>query len=151
MSPKKGAHSNRPNGNSDGDDNARPIVPPRGARVPTQPEPIAKLDWGGWKMIIGRKTRLSMGKTQHHCHADMAYVPRAAALSAVTQTAALVYCLTCQTWEGYMDIYTKVVLTIIAVALSIIALKEADVPVAQGGVTRVVICGAEANPRPLAS
>jgi len=57
--------------------------------------------------------------------------------------------VTCQKWEGYMDIYTKVVLTIIAVAPSIIALKGAGMPaLAQsGGVTRVVICGAEANPR----
>jgi len=48
-----------------------------------------------------------------------------------------------------MDIYTKVVLTIIAVALSIIALNGVGVPaLAQsGGVTRVVICRAEANPR----
>ena len=48
-----------------------------------------------------------------------------------------------------MDVYTKVVLTIIAVALSIIALREAGVPaLAQSSaLTRIVICGAEANPR----
>jgi hypothetical protein len=48
-----------------------------------------------------------------------------------------------------MDIYTKVVLTIIAVALSIIAIREAGVPaLAQSGaLTRIVICGADANPR----
>ena len=48
-----------------------------------------------------------------------------------------------------MDIYTKVVLTIIAVALSIIALREAGVPaLAQSSaVTRIVVCGAEANRR----
>jgi predicted transcriptional regulator len=59
------------------------------------------------------------------------------------------FCSTCQKWEGYMDIYTKVVLTIIAVALSIIAVREAGVPaLAQSSaVTRIVICGAEANPR----
>ena len=47
-----------------------------------------------------------------------------------------------------MDIYTKVVLTIIAIALSIIALREAGVPAfAQSSApVRVVICGAEANP-----
>jgi hypothetical protein len=48
-----------------------------------------------------------------------------------------------------MDIYTKVVLTIIAVALSIIALREAGVPaLAQSSAfTRIVLCGAEANPK----
>jgi hypothetical protein len=49
---------------------------------------------------------------------------------------------------GYMDIYTKIVLTIIAVALSIIALREVGVPaLAQSSApVRVVICGEEANP-----
>jgi hypothetical protein len=48
-----------------------------------------------------------------------------------------------------MDIYTKGVLTIIAVALSVIAFRGAGVPaLAQSsGPVRVVICGAEANPR----
>jgi hypothetical protein len=48
-----------------------------------------------------------------------------------------------------MDIYTKVVLTIIAAALSIIALREVGVPaLAQSSpLTRIVICGADANPR----
>jgi hypothetical protein len=48
-----------------------------------------------------------------------------------------------------VDIYTKVVLTIIAVALSIIALRDVGVPaLAQSsGPFRVVICGAETNPR----
>ena len=48
--------------------------------------------------------------------------------------------------EGYLDIYTKVVLTIIAVALSVIALRNVGVP-AIAQVDRVVICGAEANSR----
>jgi hypothetical protein len=48
-----------------------------------------------------------------------------------------------------MDIYTKVVLTIIAVALSTIALREAGVPaLAQSSsFTRIVLCGADANPK----
>jgi len=46
-----------------------------------------------------------------------------------------------------MDIYTKVVLTIIAVALSIIALREAGVPALAQSNTRIFVCGAEANPR----
>jgi hypothetical protein len=48
-----------------------------------------------------------------------------------------------------MDIYTKVVLTIIAVALSIIALRGSGVPALgqSSALTRIVICGAEANPR----
>ena len=48
-----------------------------------------------------------------------------------------------------MDIYTKVVLTIIAVALSAIAVREAGVPAfAQSSEpVRVVICGAETNPK----
>lgn len=48
-----------------------------------------------------------------------------------------------------MDIYTKVVLTIIAAALSVIAFRDAGVPaLAQSsGPVRVVICGADANPR----
>jgi hypothetical protein len=47
-----------------------------------------------------------------------------------------------------MDIYTKVVLTIIAVALSVIALREAGIPaLAQSSaLTRIVLCGADANP-----
>src|SRR6476660_7071581 len=55
--------------------------------------------------------------------------------------------------EGYMDIYTKVVLTVIAIALSIIALREAGVPAfAQSSApVRVVICGAEANPNVVSS
>jgi hypothetical protein len=48
-----------------------------------------------------------------------------------------------------VDTYTKVVLTIIAAALSVIALREAGVPaLAQSSEpVRVVICGADANPR----
>jgi hypothetical protein len=48
-----------------------------------------------------------------------------------------------------VDSYTKIVLTIIAVALSVIALRDAGGPaIAQSsGLARVVICGAEANPR----
>jgi len=48
-----------------------------------------------------------------------------------------------------MDIYTKGVLTIIAVALSVIALRDTGVPAfaQSGGFTRVVICGAEASPK----
>lgn len=51
--------------------------------------------------------------------------------------------------EGYVDIYTKIVLTIIAVALSVIAIRDTGVPaLAQSsGLARVLICGAEANPR----
>ena len=51
--------------------------------------------------------------------------------------------------EDFLDIYTKVVLTIIAVALSIIALREAGVPALgqESALTRIVICGAEASPK----
>jgi len=41
-----------------------------------------------------------------------------------------------------MDIYTKVVLTIIAVALFIIALREAGVPALAQSNTRIFVCGA---------
>jgi hypothetical protein len=48
-----------------------------------------------------------------------------------------------------MDIYSKIVLTIIAAALSVVALRAAGVPaLAQSSQPiRVVICGADANPR----
>ncbi len=47
------------------------------------------------------------------------------------------------------DIYSKVVLTVIAVMLSVLALRSAGIPAfgQSGGVVRVVICGADANPR----
>ncbi len=47
-----------------------------------------------------------------------------------------------------MDIYTKVILTVIAVALSVIALGKMGVPAfAQGGIVRVELCGGEVNPK----
>ena len=48
-----------------------------------------------------------------------------------------------------MDVYSKVVLTIIAIALSVIALREAGVPAfAQSSApVRVVICGASKSQR----
>ncbi len=51
--------------------------------------------------------------------------------------------------EGELDTYCKVVLTVIAVALSIIALREAGVPAfaQSGGIVRVVVCGEEVNAR----
>jgi hypothetical protein len=51
--------------------------------------------------------------------------------------------------ETCLDIYTKVVLTVIAVALSVIALRNGGIPAfgQSSGIVRVVICGADANPR----
>ena len=51
--------------------------------------------------------------------------------------------------EDYVDIYTKLVLTIIAVALSVIALRDVGVPAfaQSSGPVQEVICGAETNPR----
>jgi hypothetical protein len=51
--------------------------------------------------------------------------------------------------ESDLDLYTKAVLTVIAIALSVIAFRAAGLTAVaqQGGLVRVQICGREANPR----
>jgi hypothetical protein len=45
-----------------------------------------------------------------------------------------------------LDLYTKVVLTVIAVALSVIALRNIGVPAFAQSITQVELCGQEVNP-----
>ena len=49
--------------------------------------------------------------------------------------------------EGHLDIYTKLLFTVIAVALSVIAIRDVGVPAFAQRITQVELCGQELNPR----